>query len=266
MVDSYLEPNGNRKHDRQVRKELGIRRNPMRVFLKFVFSFLFVTALLIGNVIIFHNLYYKSFFVNGQSMFPTLNGSATYSDGVLIGAVQNRPDDGNVVEYGIMDTHKHAIDGIKRFDIIVTAYKEGDLKDKIKRVIALPGETFYFVSAEAGKSPNGDLYVFPEGESEAVLVEQNFGQESLIRGKNYSGIHIPNIDNPLTLADDQYYVLGDNRGNSDDSSSNGPILYEYIKGVAVAIEGTCTLVCVGGVCHAEKVRLHWPRSLRWKDA
>lgn len=265
MVDTYLEPTGYPKHDRQIRKELGVKRNVFRIFLKVLFTFFFVSALLIGNVVIFHNLYYKSFFVNGQSMYPTLNGNATYSDGTLIGQRQTKPDNGNVVEYGIMDTHLNAINGIKRFDIIITAYSSGDLKDKIKRVIALPGDTFYFVSTSQGEATNGDLYIIPEGETEGVLVPQTFGDEAILRAKDYSGAYVPKESSPLTLDDNQFYVLGDNRPDSSDSSSAGPILFEYIKGVAVAIEGTCTLVCSGGECRAEQVRFHWPRTLRWNN-
>ncbi len=266
MVDSYLEPNGNPKHDRKIRKELGIKRSPLRILLKVLFSFFFITALLVGNVIIFHNLYYKSFFVNGQSMYPTLNGNATYSDGTLIGERQIRPDDGNIVEYGIMDTHQVAIKGIRRFDIIITAYSSGDLKDKIKRVIAMPGDTFYFVSTSPGEATNGDLYIIPDGETDGVLIPQTFGDEDILRAKDYSGAYVPKESNPLTLEDNEYYVMGDNRPDSSDSSSAGPILYEYIKGVAIAIEGTCTLVCSNGECRAEQVNFHWPRSLRWQDA
>lgn len=265
MVDTYLEPNGNPKHDRRIRKELGLKRHPFRAFLKVIFMVFFVSALLVGNVIIFHNLYFKSFFVNGQSMYPTLNGNATCASGVLISNEQKCGDNGTTVEYGIMDTHKSAIDSIRRFDIIVTAYDADDTKDKIKRVIAMPGETFYFVSTERDEATNGDLYVIPEGESEGVLIPQNFGDLSIIRHHDYSSSMIPKQASPLTLADNEYYVMGDNRPISSDSSSAGPILYEYIKGVAVAIEGTCTLVCNGAECRAENVRFHWPRSLRWQD-
>lgn len=269
MVDTYLEPTGNPKNDRQIRKELGLKRNPLRIFLKTLFTIFFVAALIVGNVVIFHNLYYRSFFVNGQSMYPTLNGNATYSNGTLIG--QKPPSgslNGATVDYGIMDTHEYTKQGIRRFDIIVTKYSETDASDKIKRVIALPGETFYFVSTQKKEATNGDLYVIPEGASEGVFVPQNFGDEEILRDKDYFGVNIPNIDNPLTLGADEYYVLGDNRDHSSDSSSSyGPIKYEWIEGVAIALEGTCTLVCEPGqACQAGRVRFMWPQSLRWRDA
>lgn len=266
MVDNYTEFAQKKKLEKRIRQETKATSRVLSKILTFFFSLTFVVALLLGSAIIFHNIYFQSFFVNGQSMYPTLNGNATYSDGTLIGERQIRPDDGNIVEYGIMDTHQVAIKGIRRFDIIITAYSSGDLKDKIKRVIAMPGDTFYFVSTSPGEATNGDLYIIPDGETDGVLIPQTFGDEDILRAKDYSGAYVPKESNPLTLEDNEYYVMGDNRPDSSDSSSAGPILYEYIKGVAIAIEGTCTLVCSNGECRAEQVNFHWPRSLRWQDA
>ena len=202
MVDTYLEPTGNPKNDRQIRKELGLKRNPLRFFLKSLFTIFFVAALIVGNAVIFHNLYYRSFFVNGQSMYPTLNGNATYSNGTLIGQTYNSGSlNGATVDYGIMDTHEYTKQGIRRFDIIVTKYSETDASDKIKRVIALPGETFYFISTSPNEETNGDFYLIPEGESEGVLIPQNFGSEAILRQKDYSGENIPKIDTPKTLGE-----------------------------------------------------------------
>ncbi len=269
MVDTYLEPTGNPKNDRQIRRELGVKRNPLHVFLKVLFTIFFVSALIVGNVIIFHNLYYRSFFVNGQSMYPTLNGNATYSDGTLVEKTfdYEKTIDGMTVDYGIMDTHEYTKQGIRRFDIIVTKYSKDDNSDKIKRVIALPGETFYFVSTSPNEATNGDLYLIFEGTSEGVLIPQTFGSEAILREKDYSGSNIPKSDSPKTLGDDEYYVLGDNRPHSDDSSGGYLIKYSFIAGVAIALEGTCVLACeIGKPCEAGRVNFSWPQSLRWKDA
>ena len=166
-----------------------------------------------------------------------------------------------------MDTHEYTKQGIRRFDIIVTKYSETDASDKIKRVIALPGETFYFISTSPNEETNGDFYLIPEGESEGVLIPQNFGSEAILRQKDYSGENIPKIDTPKTLGEDEYYVLGDNRPHSSDSSGGYIIKYSFIEGVAIALEGTCTLVCEPGkACQAGRVRFMWPQSLRWTDA
>ncbi|MFA5421846.1 MAG: signal peptidase I [Bacilli bacterium] len=267
MVDLYLEPNGNPEHDRQIRDEFGYSNIFLRGFLKVIFTIFFVSALLLGNVVIFHNLYYKSFFVNGQSMYPTLNGGATCLDGSPIGAGVGSTcsDHGTTVEYGIMDTHELAKKSIRRFDIIIGLFPNTTTKDVIKRVVALPGESFYLIN-DFGGPTNGDLYIIPPGETEGQLIPQNFGSEDIIRGGHYIGDRVPTINHPMTLADNQYYVLGDNRVISKDSRSTGPLIYEDIKGVAVALEGTCVLDCssTDGSCKATNVRFHWPVSLRWR--
>jgi signal peptidase I len=65
----------------------------------------------------------------------------------------------------------------------------------IKRVIGLPGETVQIIE--------GKIYI--DGE----LLEENIDVEVI----NNSGI----ASNPITIGTDEYFVLGDNRNNSEDS-------------------------------------------------
>ncbi len=81
----------------------------------------------------------------------------------------------------------------------------------IKRVVAIPGDEVEFI--------DGKLFV--NGESEA--------------DNNYDKIADPGIaENKLTLKDDEYFVLGDNRNNSEDSRSGniGPVNKSLIEGKA----------------------------------
>jgi len=101
----------------------------------------------------------------------------------------------------------------KRFDVIV--FKQTGREHSyynVKRIIALPGETIQIKS--------GIIYINGEPIDDIVNVEDM---------KNY-GL----ANEPLTLEENEYFVLGDNRNNSEDSrfASVGMIRREEIIGKA----------------------------------
>ena len=83
-----------------------------------------------------------------------------------------------------------------RFEVIVFPFMEnGEEVRYIKRIIGLPGETIQIK----------DNSIYIDGE----LLEEDFGLEK-IEYAGYAG-------SPVTLGDDEYFVLGDNRNHSKDS-------------------------------------------------
>lgn len=99
-----------------------------------------------------------------------------------------------------------------RFDVIV--FPPYDTKEYyIKRIIGLPGETIRI-------DEDGTIYINDE------ILEENFGKETI----QNPGRAIE----PITLGEDEYFVLGDNRNNSLDSRSQkvGNVKREQIIGRA----------------------------------
>lgn len=112
-------------------------------------------------------------------------------------------------QYVLVDRVSYWLSAPARGDVIVFRYPYANDKDFIKRVIGLPGET---VSVEGGiVSING------------VPLEEPY----ILAGPGYSYMTV--------LGDDQYFVLGDNRDNSNDSHTWGGLEADYIIGRAVAV-------------------------------
>ena len=116
-------------------------------------------------------------------------GQRTYVSG---SSMENTLSDGDNL---IVDKITYRFSDPKRYDIIVFPYKYEENTFYIKRIIGLPGETVQIV--------DGIIYI--DGEA----LQESYGREVM---KN-SGL----AADPVTLGEDEYFVLGDNRNDSTDS-------------------------------------------------
>jgi signal peptidase I len=100
-----------------------------------------------------------------------------------------------------------------RGDVVVLWPPEPYRQDNpyIKRVIGLPGETVRTDGA-------GQVYVTDRGGNEFVLVEDPDLPPCGVKNRSW------------TVGDGQYFVMGDNRGNSQDSTAFGPVEEEDFVG------------------------------------
>lgn len=113
--------------------------------------------------------------------------------------------DGSSMESALSDGDNLIVDKIsyrfrkpERFDIIVFPYKYEEKTYYIKRIIGMPGETVRI-------DEKGAIYVNGE------VLEESYGREVIDKD------HIGLANKEITLAEDEYFVMGDNRNASSDS-------------------------------------------------
>jgi len=115
---------------------------------------------------------------------------------------------------------------IKRRDIVVFKYPEEPDRDFIKRVIGLPGETVELRDKKVyiNGTPLDEPYVHflepPRGSAELSEV---------------TSFDVRERYGPVTVPPNQYFVMGDNRDNSQDSRYWGFLPRDYVKGKALVI-------------------------------
>ena len=136
-------------------------------------------------------VFYIAFVLVLTWVIMTFVGQRTRVDGR---SMMNTLHDGDNL---IVEKLSYRFSDPKRFDIIVFP-PTGKKEYYIKRIIGLPGETVQI-------DENGNIYINVE------LLEENYGAETIQNPGRAA--------KPITLGDDEYFVMGDNRNNSKDSRS-----------------------------------------------
>ncbi|HEY5110148.1 MAG TPA: signal peptidase I [Acidimicrobiales bacterium] len=147
----------------------------------------------------------QSFYIPSPSMVPTLN----VGDRIMV----------NKLSY---DLH-----GVHRGDIVVfkrPPLEQQDFPDLVKRVIGLPGES---VSTQ-----NGHVYINGKLLPEPWLAAGSSSYTGALPGDQHPQFNMPG---PVKVPAGEYFVMGDNRTDSEDSRFFGPIQKSLIVGRAVAV-------------------------------
>lgn len=154
-----------------------------------------IKAFLVALVIIVPIRYFlvQPFFVRGASMEPT------FHDG----------------EYLLIDQLSYRFREPKRGEVIVFRFPRDPSQFFIKRIIGLPGETVRIVDGQV-------VILNSQFQSGVLIDESDYLPDDLRTGGQVE----------LSLGENQYFVLGDNRTASSDSRSWGSLTQDAIVGRA----------------------------------
>jgi signal peptidase I len=115
-------------------------------------------------------------------------------------------------EYLIVDQLTYRLNNPKRGEIVIFKYPKDESKYFIKRIIGLPGEVVELEGTEVTIKNKQ----YPEG----LKLDEPY-----ITDRNEKEDHMT-----ITLKDDQYFVMGDNRRQSSDSRAWGTLPRNLIVG------------------------------------
>jgi signal peptidase I len=116
------------------------------------------------------------------------------------------------------------IDPIRRGDILVFKFPEDPERDFIKRVIGLPGETIELRDKK--------VYIDGKGLDEPYV---HFLFPFDPNAEDHGTMDVRRSYGPVTVPEGNYFMMGDNRDNSEDSRYWGFMPREYVKGRALFV-------------------------------
>ncbi len=150
---------------------------------EFVIELVKIVAISLAIIIPIRYFLFQPFFVRGDSMEPS------FSDG----------------EYLIVDEISYRFGDPKRGDVVIFKYPKDPSQYYIKRIIGLSGERV--------EIKDGLVKIYSQSSSEGVEIDESYLSANL---------KTPG-DIDYEVRDDEYFVMGDNRGASSDSRVWGPL-------------------------------------------
>jgi signal peptidase I len=155
----------------------------------------FLKIVIISAVIILPIRYFiiQPFYVKGASMEPTFHDH----------------------EYLIIDEISYRFKAPIRGDIVVFRYPEDPQEYFIKRIIGLPSEKI--------EIRDGQVSIYNDQNPEGFALDESAYLADSVKTYDVSG-------EIISLRDNEYFVMGDNRNSSKDSRSFGPVNSSFLTG------------------------------------
>src|SRR5438445_13617654 len=171
-------------------------------------------AIAVLLALVIRSLVVQAFTIPSGSMMDTL----LVGDYILVNKFLYGP------ELPLTDWHMAGIRDPRRGDIIVFKYPQDEKRDFIKRIIGTPGDTVQV---------RGQQVLINGQPLEEPYVRRNPSSLSHTGSPTFCGYAY--ACEPLVVPPDSYFVMGDNRDNSQDSRYWGFVKRDKIKGKAFLI-------------------------------
>jgi len=190
------------------------RAKPRKSPVKSVLELIMTVAIAVGLALLIQAFIVKPYRIPSPSMYPTL----TIGQRVLTNRLINHPSVGDVVVFHppagadpATPVCGNSKQGAGYFQACDTPTPQESSQTFIKRVVAGPGDTVQII--------NGDVY--RNGVEEKASYIEPCGTAPSC-----------NFRTPIKIPAGDYFMMGDNRGESDDSRFWGPVPDKWIIGVA----------------------------------
>lgn len=177
-------------------------------------------------VLVLRSFLFEPFQIPSGSMLPTLN----IGDFILV----------NKYHYGlrlpVTGTKVVPMNDPERGDVVVFKYPNDPSINYIKRVVGVPGDRIQYIDKVLyvnGKAQQQTLLAqLPPSDPKQLLIKEDL---SGVEHEIYQDLGRPTINGQITVPEGQYFVMGDNRDNSNDSRAWGFVPDELLVGKAFAV-------------------------------
>ncbi|WP_286237123.1 signal peptidase I [Neptuniibacter halophilus] len=177
-------------------------------------------------VLVLRSFLVEPFQIPSGSMLPTLK----IGDFILV----------NKYHYGfrlpVLNTKVIPMNDPQRGDVIVFKYPKNPTVNYIKRVVGLPGDQIRYqdkvLYVNGVAQPQTLLAQLPPNRPEVLLAQEQLGGVS---HQIYRDLARPSMNMQWTVPQGHYFMVGDNRDNSNDSRYWGFVPDELIVGKAFAV-------------------------------
>ncbi|NVK02111.1 MAG: signal peptidase I [Oceanospirillaceae bacterium] len=180
----------------------------------------------LAAVLILRSFLYEPFQIPSGSMLPTLE----VGDFILVDKYHYglRTPVGNIKFVDNNDP--------ERGDVVVFKYPKNPTIYYIKRVVGLPGDEIVYkdkvVYINGEPQEQSLIAQLPPAKPERLLVKETLGD---VDHEIYRDLNARNMQGAWVVPEGQYFVMGDNRDNSNDSRYWGTVPDELLVGKAVSV-------------------------------